>query len=179
MELSGEVELDGASSADAWTVFSDPAAIRDAVPGCEFIRPVGDVEDVDAFEPEAEAATASGARTGGDGRTFAAGDEYVAVIQVGTGDIEPRFESTIRITEREFPRMSARVDGAGGDSAFGMDTEIELVETPTGVAVDWTSDAEVSGRLAQMNASLVALVSEKLVDRFFERIGRSVQAVRE
>lgn len=175
MELSGEIELDGASTREVWRVFSDPDSIGEAIPGCKFIAPAREVEDVDVPASKTEADARSNA-TPGDGTTgtFEEGDEYVAVVRIGVGDIRPRFEMTIHVTEREFPRMSAHVDGAGGDTAFGMDTEIELVETPTGVTVDWHSTVDISGRLTQINSTILTTVSEKLTDRFFDRIERNV-----
>lgn len=176
MDLSGEIELDDATRDEAWRVFSDPESIRDAIPGCKFIAPADEVRDLDAESAGAELDVdidADGAPEAPG--PFEEGDEYVAVVQVGVGDIRPRFELKVHIAEREFPRISAHVDGAGGDSAFRMETAVKLVETGDGVTIDWRSTVDISGRLSAMNSSIVRTVSEKLVERFFERIERDVR----
>lgn len=175
MELSGEVELDGVSTDDAWAVFSDPVAIRDAIPGCKRLTLARDAGDSDASAPDVgDASPADAVRGDGATRTFQEDDEYTAVIQAGTRSIKPKFESAIRITVREFPRMSAHVEGAGGESAFDMVTRVEFVETGEGVSIAWESDFDVAGRLGQVDASILSLVSEKMVDHFFDQIERHV-----
>lgn len=178
MELNGEVELDGVSPGDAWLVCSDPVTMEEAIPGCEFMAPAREAGTIDTAGQGTGDSIASTAPEDRAARTFEEGDEYVAVIRAGTGSIKPRFESEIRITECEFPRMSAHVDGAGGDSAFSMATDVEFVETNTGVTIGWHSEVDISGRLAQMDTSVLTLVSETLVDRFFDQLEQDLAGTR-
>ena len=176
MHLDGTVELEGASTDDAWAVFSDPVAIREALPGCKRIAPARAAAD----SPAAGSITGDASRPvdePGDAtpQAFREGDEYVAVIQAGTRSIKPRFESVVRITERAFPRMSAHVQGAGGESAFDMNTEVEFADTDEGVAIAWTSEFDIAGRLGQVDSSILTLLSEKMVEHFFDEIAQQVR----
>lgn len=170
MELSGEVQIDGVSTDDAWAVFSDPAVIRDSIPGCKRLAPAREADGSGA------GASISGSPAIEDPeRTFVEGEEYTAVIQAGTRSIKPKFETVVHITERAFPRMSAHIEGAGGESAFDMDTEVEFVETAAGVSLVWESEFDIAGRLGQVDSSMISLVSQKMVDHFFGQIEQRIE----
>lgn len=242
MQLDGEFGLEGFSAERAWQVFSDPATIGSAIPGCTVIAPrpetAGDPwaaiegderawralgttatppagpavdepspvnDDVDAAlaaamigGPTAGAVDAGtnqpavGASTadptlGDDTATdptfgprpawsFEEGETYLARIQAGTGNVVIRFDSEIAILEHTFPRMRAVVEATGGNSVFSMETVMTFGEDPDGVTVGWRSDFDMAGRLAQLNGSMLALVSETMVDRFFADVERCVGA---
>lgn len=177
MELTGERELDGVSTDDAWVAFTDPETMARAIPGCksfESARGADSVVGSDSKPGDETRATFAPGETG----PFEAGDEYTAVIQAGIRNIKPQFESGIHITECEYPTMSARIEGVGSNCAYSMDTRIELSETQTGVTVSWHSVVDISGKLAQINDSILVTASEKLTGIFFDHVEQNVRAAR-
>lgn len=177
MEFSGTSVVEGASAENTWLILSDPVAIAEVVPGCEFIAPASEVADPSSYAPPDVATFPEASPEEVEARAFQPGEEYVAVLSVGVGSIKPTFEATVTIEEREFPRMVAGGEGQGGDSAFSMTSEMEMRETGGGVEIDWHADVDISGRLAQMGGSVLDPVANRLVNKFFDQMEQRMQSV--
>jgi carbon monoxide dehydrogenase subunit G len=170
MEFSGTSTIDGATADNTWLILSDPVAIAEVVPGCKFIAPAEDVADASSYTPPSLATFPDATAEEIEARAFVPGHDYVAVLQVGVGSIKPTFETTITIDEREYPVMRASGKGQGGDSAFSMESRMEMSETPTGVEIEWYADVDISGRLAQMGGTVLNPVADRLVNKFFDQM---------
>ncbi|MFB6304119.1 MAG: CoxG family protein [Haloferacaceae archaeon] len=176
MEFSGEFELEGVSAEDAWVVLSDPQGVRAALPGCKFLTRIDDKPDFDfdAYEaehsgeevpvlPEADPDEVAE-------RAFVEGGRYAALVQVGVGSVKPRFETEVEITSREFPRMEAKGSGSASSSAFDMTAWMEIEETETGSKVYWGTEADVSGKVAQLGKRVLNPVANKIVGNYFSNV---------
>jgi hypothetical protein len=171
MEFNGEFELEGVSPEEAWIVLSDPIAVRDALKGCKYIVPADDDFNFDEYEPEEDVQTLPDADPDVvTERAFREGQEYAALMQVGVGSVKPRFETRVTIQERDFPRMVATGGGDASSSSFEMESGMELHETETGSRVEWWTEADVSGRIAQMGGRVLKPVADKIVNNFFSNI---------
>lgn len=173
MEFNGTFELEGTTTEDVWLALSDPALVQSALPGCEFLVRVDD-DDVD-FDALHEAHADDERELTGDpdvieSRAFEEGGRYAALVQVSVGPVNPSFETVVTIGHREFPEMEASGEGSSGDSSFEMTSGMTLSETDDGVAVDWETDADVFGRIAQMGQRVVNPVANQVVKRFFSSI---------
>lgn len=177
MEFSGTSVVDGASAENTWLILSDPVAIAAVVPGCKFIAPADEVDDVSSYTPPDVPTFPDATPEEVEARAFEPGREYVALLSVGVGSIKPTFEATVVIEEREYPHMVASGEGQGGDSAFSMTSEMEMSETVTGVEIDWHADVDISGRLAQMGGSVLNPVANRLVNKFFDQMEDRMQRV--
>lgn len=180
MEFSGEFELDGVSPEDAWIVLSDPIAVRDALKGCRYITPMDEGFNFDEYEPAADIPTLPDADPEVVAeRAFEEGGEYAALMQVGVGSVKPRFETRVTIEERAFPRMVATGGGSASDSSFEMRSWMEIGETDTGSLVKWGTEADISGRVAQLGGRVLDPVANKIVSNFFKNIQKQMSEVDE
>lgn len=171
MEFNGTFKLEDTSAEEVWLALSDPVLIRDSLPGCEFLIEVDD-EDV-AFDELREESTE--AEPTGDPeviaeRAFQEGKRYAALVEIGVGSVNPSFETTVTIDEREFPDMTASGEGSASGSSFEMESGMHLNETDDGVSIEWWANAEVFGRVAQMGQRVMNPVANRVVKKFFERI---------
>lgn len=174
MEFTGAFELDGVSPDEAWIVLSDPVTVRDALKGCRYITPIDDEDfSFDDYEADDDLETLPEADPEAVAeRAFEEGVTYAALMQVGVGSVKPRFEAQITIEERdrEAHRMVATGGGDSSGSTFTMESSMEISETDDGSVVEWSSEADVSGRIAQMGGRIIDPVANKLVNNFFNEI---------
>lgn len=177
MRFNGTFELEDATTEEVWLALSDPVMVKHALPGCQFLLPVDD-DDVDWAElreraeaagedpptlPEADVETVAE-------RAFEEGGQYAALMELGVGSVNPTFETIVTITEREFPEMYASGEGSASNSSFEMESGMTLSETDDGVAVEWWTEADVFGRVAQMGQRVMNPVANRVVNRFFSSI---------
>jgi carbon monoxide dehydrogenase subunit G len=177
MEFDGTFGLEDVTSEEVWLALSDPIMVKNALPGCQFLVEVDDPEEVD-FDALAEAAAerddpptlpeADPEEVAARGLTE--GGHYAALVQVGVGSVKPRFETVVTIDRREFPEMDASGQGSASDSSFEMESGMTLVETDDGVDVEWWTEADVFGRVAQMGQRVINPVANRVVGRFFKQI---------
>jgi hypothetical protein len=181
MEFSGEFELDGVSPEDAWIVLSDPIAVRDALKGCRYITRIDDDEfNFDDYEPDEDVETLPDADPDAvAARAFEAGGVYAALMQVGVGSVKPRFETRVTIEERDFPRMVATGGGDASGSSFEMESWMDIEETDDGSIVRWGTEADVSGRIAQLGGRVMNPVADKIVSNFFGNIQQQMTGFEE
>ncbi|WP_142859079.1 CoxG family protein [Salinigranum halophilum] len=181
MEFSGEFELEGVSPEDAWIVLSDPIAVRDALKGCRYITRIEDDDfNFDDYEPEEDIETLPDANPDVVAeRAFVEGGVYAALMQVGVGSVKPRFETRVTIEERTFPKMVATGGGDASNSSFEMESWMDIQETETGSVVKWGTEADVSGRIAQLGGRVMNPVADKIVSNFFKNIQKQMTGFEE
>ncbi|WP_318569049.1 CoxG family protein [Salinigranum marinum] len=181
MEFSGEFELDGVSPEDAWIVLSDPIAVRDSLKGCRYITPIDDDDfNFDDYEAEEDVQTLPDADPDVVAeRAFNEGVVYAALMQVGVGSVKPRFETRVTIAERAFPRMVATGGGDASNSSFEMESWMDIEETESGSIVKWGTEADVSGRIAQLGGRVMNPVADKIVSNFFKNIQKQMTGFEE
>ncbi|WP_435348481.1 CoxG family protein [Haloarchaeobius sp. HRN-SO-5] len=182
MDFSGVFELEGAEPDDVWVMLSDPIAIRNALPGCKYITPYTEDFSFDTYEPEADVETLPEADPDVVAeRVFVEGQEYAALMQVGVGSVKPRFESRITIEERDPDehRMVATGHGDASDSTFEMRSQMEITGTETGSRIEWETEADVAGRIAQLGGRVIDPVADKIVNKFFSNIEQQLTEVEE
>jgi carbon monoxide dehydrogenase subunit G len=184
MEFEGEFELDGVPPEKAWIVLSDPMAVRDSLKGCQYITPMGEDFNFDEYEakedvemlPEADPDTVAD-------RAFVAGQKYAALMQVGVGSVKPRFETTVTIDDRDDEEFEMLASG-GGDasgSSFSMNSGMRIheLEDGDGSRIEWWTEADVSGRIAQLGSRVINPVANKIVNNFFGSIEKQMSDVDE
>ena len=178
MEFNGTFELDGVTTEEAWLALSDPVLIRQALPGCQFLTKVDDPDDVDFDALAAEATPAeelppvlpeADPETVAD-RAFEAGETYAALMEVGVGSVKPTFRTLVTVEKREFPEMIATGEGSASNSSFEMRSGMTLSESEDGVTVEWWSESDVFGRVAQMGQRVLNPVANQVVNRFFKKV---------
>ena len=180
MEFSGTFEFTDVDIDEVWLALSDPVLMREAIPGCQSLAPIADAEAIDFDElPTAETDAAS-AFTEADpeeirSRAFTEGGQYAAVIGIKVGPVNPTFEAVGTITTREFPKMRAKGSGTSTNSSFEGEAGMTLLETDDGVQLEWWAETEVFGKIAQLGQRMINPVTERVVNRFFDKIGTQIQ----
>lgn len=184
MEFDGTFGLADVTTEEVWLALSDPVMIKNALPGCQFLVEVDDPDDVDFDALEEAAAEEEDPATLPEAdpeevaeRGLAQGGHYAALVQVGVGSVKPRFETVVTIDRREFPEMDASGQGSASDSSFEMDSGMTLVETDDGVDVEWWTEADVFGRVAQMGQRVINPVANRVVGRFFKQVQKELSDV--
>ena len=182
MEFEGEFELDGVPPEKAWIVLSDPMAVRDSLKGCQYITPMGDDFNFDEYEAEedVEMLPEADAETVAD-RAFVSGQKYAALMQVGVGSVKPRFETTVTIDSRDDETFEMLASG-GGDasgSSFSMNSGMRIHEREDGEGsrIEWWTEADISGRIAQLGSRVIKPVADKIVNNFFGSIEQQMTDV--
>jgi len=173
MQFSGTFELSDTTVEEVWLALSDPVLIEQSLPGCQFLVEVEDTDaDFDALREETEGREAE--LTGDPdviaGRAFEEGKHYAALMQISVGPVNPTFETVVTIDDRDYPAMSASGEGSSGDSSFEMSSGMSLAEADDGVEVEWETEADVFGRVAQMGQRVVNPVANRVVKRFFSSV---------
>lgn len=173
MEFSGTFELEATDSEEVWLALSDPVLIEQALPGCQFLVRVDD-PDVD-FDELRDATEDREVEPSGDPaviaeRAFEEGGHYAALIQISVGPVNPTFETVVTIDHREFPEMSAVGEGSSKNSSFELSSGMTLSDTDDGVAIEWETEADVFGKVAQMGQRVVNPVANRVVKRFFSSV---------
>jgi carbon monoxide dehydrogenase subunit G len=175
MEFNGTFTIADASTEEVWLALSDPVMVKNALPGCQFLVEVDDGDvDFDALAaasddedpptlPDADVETVAE-------RAFVEGGRYAALMEVGVGSVKPRFETFVTIDRRGFPDMDAVGEGSASNSSFEMSSGMHLAETDEGVDVEWWTEADVFGRVAQMGQRVINPVANRVVNRFFKQI---------
>lgn len=106
-------------------------------------------------------------------------DEYQSTVKVSIGPVSARFVSKLNLCDVQPPRQcTLKFSGQGGVAGFGKgETRMTLVPLADGATqLDWTVDAQVGGKLAQIGSRLVEGSVRKMSEDFFTRL-RSVLEV--
>ncbi|MFC6725851.1 CoxG family protein [Halobium palmae] len=184
MRFDGEFELEDVPPEKAWIVLSDPVAVRNSLKGCKYITPKDESFGFDDYEPDEDAETLPEADPEVvAARAFEEGKEYAALMQVGVGSVKPRFETTVTITERDPEQflMTAVGSGSASGSSFSMDSGMRIHPSDGGEGsrIEWWTEADVSGRIAQLGSRVIDPVANKIVTNFFKDIERQMSDVDE
>ncbi|MCU4926118.1 SRPBCC domain-containing protein [Halobacteria archaeon AArc-dxtr1] len=181
MEFSGTESIEGASAEEAWLALSDPVMIKQALPGCQFLVALEegenpDFDQLDARWPDEDPETLPAAEPEDVAeRAFEEGKRYAARMQISVGNVSPTFDTVVTIDEREFPKMTASGQGDATSSSFEMQSQMELIETDEGVNIQWESEADVFGRIAQLGQRMLNPVANRVVGRFFSQVESEMQ----
>jgi uncharacterized protein len=145
MQMTGEYRIQ-APRETVWRALNDPDILRSAIPGCEAIEKVSDVEF-----------TAKVSLTVGPVRAKFSG-------RVTLSDLNPPKSYTIA------------GEGQGGVAGFGKGSaKVELDEEgPNLTVLRYSAQAQVGGKLAQIGSRLVDATAKKLADEFFGRFAAAV-----
>jgi carbon monoxide dehydrogenase subunit G len=124
-----------------WEAFLDPERLRQAIPGCEKLEPVGDDEY----------------RT-----TMRVG---VAAVK---GTFEGKVRLSDKQPPDSY-RMA--VEGSGGPGFLRGDAVMTLADAPGGgTTISYSADVQVGGLIAGVGQRMLGGVSKMMADQFFNRM---------
>lgn len=144
LEMSGSYDIP-ASRQKVWAALNDADVLKAAIPGCEALEKVSDTE-------------------------------LKAVVVAKVGPVKAKFKGTVMLSDMA-PPESYRIsgEGEGGIAGFAKGgASVRLTETESGTKLDYTADAQIGGKLAQLGQRLVAGTAKKLADEFFKNFADAV-----
>jgi carbon monoxide dehydrogenase subunit G len=125
-----------------WQALMDPVVLQQCIAGCEKFEHLG-------------------------------GDDYSSTVKVTIGPVSARFTSKVSLTDRVVPKSCAlHFSGQGGVAGFGKGVaKLQLTEVEgSKTQLDWTAQAQVGGKLAQIGSRLLEGSVRKMSDDFFTRL---------
>src|SRR5436190_12010363 len=136
-----------ASVEATWAALNDPETLKACIPGCETIERVSDTE-------------------------------FRVAMTARVGPVSAKFSGKIVLADL-VPPTSYRLsfEGQGGGAGFARgEAKVALASEATGTRIDYTANAQVGGKLAQIGSRLVDAAASKVADDFFARFVERVGA---
>ena len=130
-----------ASQAKVWAALNDPAMLRQCIIGCD---------SLEATTP----------------------DTFVAAMSVKVGPVSAKFKGKLQLQNVQPPNSyTLKFEGQGGPAGFANGTaNVSLTaETPGTTRLDYTANAMIGGKLAQVGSRLVDAAARKIADDFFSK----------
>ncbi|VTU32435.1 CoxG family protein [Variovorax sp. RA8] len=150
MEMLGNRRLP-ITQQQAWEALNDPETLKKCIPGC------------DKFEPAGE-------------------NEYTVALAVKIGPVSAKFNGKVKLAEITPPdsyRLS--FEGQGGVAGFAKGSSsvslkpVADAQSP-GCELDYTVQAQVGGKIAQLGQRLIDGAAKSTADDFFKRFEAEMQA---
>ena len=145
MKLEGSYEI-AAPRSKVWDAFLDTERVRQAIPGCEKMEPLGN----DEYKATMKVGV------GGVKGTFEG--------KVRISDKKPP------------DSYKMLVEGSGGPGFVRGEAVITLSDIPGGTRVSYTADLQVGGLIASVGQRMLGGVSKMMADKFFGKMGDLLQA---
>lgn len=143
MKLEGSYEIP-APRQTVWEAFLDVERVRQAIPGCEKMEPLGK----DEYKATLKVGVASVKGT------------FEGKVRIG--DQKPT----------ESYRLFA--EGSGSPGFVRSDTLITFTDTTAGTKVGYSADVQVGGLIAGVGQRMLGGVSKMMADQFFHRMSELV-----
>lgn len=144
MDFGGRY-LFGAKRADVWAALNDTRVLGAVIPGCQRIEWTG---------PESLDLT----------------------VKVSLGFIRPTFEGALLLSDI-VPAESYTLAGRGKGGVLGMaqaSAAITLEDDPGGTILSFDAAGKADGGIMRLGRSLIGNSAQRLIDGFFEAIGREM-----
>jgi hypothetical protein len=128
-----------------WTMLLDPDVLVSAIPGCEKLEKVGE-------------------------------DHYEGVIMAKVGSIQSQYKTTFKIADKNPPRSyRLNVQGQGSAGFVQADVKMELSPDGSGTRMNYSGEANVGGRIAQVGQRMINATAETMTEKGFDNLHERVQ----
>lgn len=138
MQLSNQQSLP-VNQQQAWDALNDTSMLQAAIPGCESITASGD-------------------------------NQFDVAIMAAVGPVKARFKGKLRIEDLSPPTSyTLHFEGQGGAAGHGKGSaQVRLEATaPNQTLLQYTANASVGGKIAQIGSRLVDMAAQKMANDFF------------
>jgi uncharacterized protein len=149
MEMLGNRRLP-ITQQQAWEALNDPGTLQKCIPGCDKFEPAGD-------------------------------NEYTVALAVKIGPVSAKFNGKVKLAEI-MPPDSYRLsfEGQGGVAGFAKGSSSVSLKpvdgTDSACELDYTVQAQVGGKIAQLGQRLIDGAAKSTADDFFKRFEAEMQA---
>ena len=149
MEMLGNRRL-GVTQQQAWEALNDPETLKKCIPGCDKFELVGD-------------------------------NQYVVGLALKIGPVSAKFSGKVALAEI-MPPDSYRLsfEGQGGVAGFAKGSSSvslkPVADGGEGCELDYTVNAQVGGKIAQLGQRLIDGAAKSTADDFFKRFDAEMQS---
>jgi carbon monoxide dehydrogenase subunit G len=140
MDMTGERHIP-APRARVWEALNDPEVLKACIPGCESLTKLSDTD-------------------------------LQATAAVKIGPISARFSGKVQLSDLDPPKSyTISGEGQGGVVGFAKGgAKVALADDgPEATTLNYTVQAQVGGKIAQLGARLIDSTAKKMADDFFDR----------
>ena len=147
MDFGGRY-LFGAKRADVWAALNDTRVLGAVIPGCQQIA-------------------------------WTSPTTLDLSIKVSLGFVHPTFAGELELSDVH-PAERYRLNGRGKGGMLGMaqaSADITLSDDPAGTILSFDAAGKADGGIMRLGKALIGNSAQKLIDGFFEAIGREMNAI--
>src|SRR5918993_632093 len=149
MEMLGNRRL-GVTQQQAWEALNDPETLKKCIPGCDKFEPSGD-------------------------------NQYSVGLALKIGPVSAKFSGKVALADIQAPdSYKLSFEGQGGVAGFAKgSSSVSLKRVEDGGAgceIDYTVQAQVGGKIAQMGQRLIDGAAKSTADDFFKRFDAEMQS---
>jgi uncharacterized protein len=139
MEMTGEFRIP-APRQRVWEGLNDPEILKGAIPGCQTLEKVSDTE-------------------------------FAGKVVAAVGPVKATFGGKVTLSDLDPPNSyTISGEGSGGVAGFAKGgAKVNLAEDGAVTVLNYTVQAHVGGKLAQIGSRLIDSVARKMAEQFFER----------
>jgi carbon monoxide dehydrogenase subunit G len=144
MDMTGEYRI-AAPRAAVWAALNDPEILRQSIPGCDEIDKTSDTE-------------------------------FTAKVTAKVGPVKARFGGKVTLSDIDPPNgYTITGEGSGGAAGFAKGgAKVGLTEDGAETVLQYTVQANVGGKLAQIGSRLIDGTAKKMAEEFFSRFAELV-----
>lgn len=147
MDMAGE-RLISAPKETVWKALNDTEILKASIPGCESLERTSE-------------------------------NEMTARVAIKLGPISAKFSGHVKLSDIDAPNgYTLSGEGKGGPAGFAKGAaKVRLAEEPNGTMLNYTVEAQVGGKIAQLGARLIDTTAKVMADQFFAKFAEQVQAM--
>ncbi|MBT4203922.1 MAG: carbon monoxide dehydrogenase subunit G [Rhodobiaceae bacterium] len=127
-----------------WDALNDPDVLKDTIPGAQSVTQTNK-------------------------------DEFEAVVEAKVGPVKAKFTGKIKLTDID-PPNGYKISGQGQGGAAGFakgSAEVNLIDNEDQTTtLNYTVDAQIGGKLAQIGQRLVQSTAISLSEQFFDNLSK-------
>jgi carbon monoxide dehydrogenase subunit G len=144
MDMTGEVRI-LAPRQKVWEALNDPEILKQCIPGCE------EIEKLSATDLQAK-------------------------VTAKVGPVKARFAGKVTLSDLDPPNgYKITGEGTGGAAGFAKGgATVRLADDVGGTRLNYTVEAHVGGKLAQIGSRLIDATARKMADDFFGKFSETV-----
>lgn len=145
MEMQGSRVL-AVTQQQAWDALNDPEVLKACIPGCDKVEPTGE-------------------------------GQYAIGMTAKIGPVSARFNGKILLADVQPPTSyTINFEGQGGAAGFGKGSaKVALAPAEAGCELNYTAQAQVGGKIAQVGQRLIDGVARAMAEDFFKRFDEEMQ----
>ena len=145
MEMQGS-RLLAITQQQAWDALNDPDVLKVCIAGCDKVERSGE-------------------------------NQFVVGVAIKIGPVSAKFSGKIALADMAPPQSyTLSFEGQGGPAGFGKGTaKVLLTPTTGGTELNYSVQASVGGKIAQLGQRLIDGVAKSMAEDFFKRFDQEMQ----